>query len=108
MKLADRQCQHKPAPLDGDAITLLMQEINSDWQLSADSHSIAREFKFKNYYETMAFVNVVAMIAHQQDHHPDMKVGYNRCNVAYSTHSVGGLSDYDFICAAKIDATLPL
>ncbi len=108
MQLADRQCQHKPAPLDDDAITLLLNEIDQDWQLAADKQSIQREFKFKNYYETMAFVNVVAMIAHQQDHHPEMSVSYNRCRVDYSTHSVGGLSDYDFICAAKIDATLPL
>ncbi|MGB5397271.1 MAG: 4a-hydroxytetrahydrobiopterin dehydratase [Gammaproteobacteria bacterium] len=108
MQLADRQCQHKPAALDGDAITLLLSEIDQDWQLAADKQSIQREFKFKNYYETMAFVNVVAMIAHQQDHHPEMSVSYNRCRVDYSTHSVGGLSDYDFICAAKIDATLPL
>jgi 4a-hydroxytetrahydrobiopterin dehydratase len=108
MQLADRQCQHKPAALDDDAITLLLSEIDQDWQLAADKQSIQREFKFKNYYETMAFVNVVAMIAHQQDHHPEMNVSYNRCRVDYSTHSVGGLSDYDFICAAKIDATLPL
>lgn len=108
MQLADRQCQHKPAALDEDAITLLLSEVDRDWQLAADKQSIQREFKFKNYYETMAFVNVVAMIAHQQDHHPEMNVSYNRCRVDYSTHSVGGLSDYDFICAAKIDATLPL
>ena len=108
MQLADRQCQHKPAPLADDAIALLHNEIHPDWQLAADRQSIKRVFKFKNYYETMAFVNVVAMIAHQQDHHPEMNVGYNTCSVAYSTHSVGGLSDYDFICAAKIDATLPL
>ena len=107
-RLADRQCQHKPAPLADDAIAQLQSAINPDWQLAADRQSIERVFKFKNYYETMAFVNVVAMIAHQQDHHPEMHVTYNTCSVAYSTHSVGGLSDNDFICAAKIDATLPL
>jgi len=108
MQLADRQCQHKPVALADDAIALLHNEIDPDWQLAADKQSIKRVFKFKNFYETMAFVNVVAMIAHQQDHHPEMNVGYNTCSVAYSTHSVDGLSDYDFICAAKIDATLPL
>lgn len=108
MNLVDRQCQHNPAQLDADSIAHYLKEINADWKLSAEGGSIQRIFRFKNYYETMAFVNVVAMIAHQQDHHPEMKVSYNSCVVEYSTHSVGGLSEYDFICAAKIDATLPL
>ena len=51
----------------------------------------------------MAFVNAVAWIAHKEDHHPDMEVGYNKCRVRYSTHSVGGLSLNDFICASKVD-----
>lgn len=71
-----------------------------------DSMSISREFKFANFYETMAFVNLVAYLAHREDHHPDLQVGYNRCVVRYSTHSVGGLSVNDFICAAKIDAAV--
>ena len=65
--------------------------------------AISKAFSFKNYYETMAFVNAVAWIAHHEDHHPDMEVGYNRCKVKYSTHSVGGLSENDFICAAKVE-----
>ena len=67
---------------------------------------IAKTFKFKNYYETMAFVNATAWISHRQDHHPDLEVGYNACRVRYSTHSVGGLSENDFICAAKIEAMM--
>ncbi len=67
---------------------------------------ISREFSFKNYYETIAFVNAAAWIAHQEDHHPDLLVGYNRCTVRYNTHTVGGLSENDFICAAKINALL--
>lgn len=69
---------------------------------------IAKTFKFKNYYETMAFVNATAWISHRQDHHPDMEVAYNTCRVRYSTHSVGGLSENDFICAAKIEAMMKL
>jgi len=65
---------------------------------------ISRVFDFKNYYETMAFVNAVAFLAHKADHHPDLEVGYNKCTVRYSTHSVGGLSASDFACAAKVDA----
>ena len=69
---------------------------------------IARTFSFKNYHETMAFVNATAWVSHREDHHPDLEVGYNKCRVRYSTHSVGGLSENDFICAAKVDALLGL
>jgi 4a-hydroxytetrahydrobiopterin dehydratase len=64
---------------------------------------ISRTFNFKNYYETMAFVNALAYLAHKADHHPDLEVGYNKCVVRYSTHSVGGLSESDFTCAAQVD-----
>jgi len=69
---------------------------------------IAKTFPFKNYYETMAFVNATAWISHREDHHPDLEVGYNKVRVRYSTHSVGGLSESDFICAAKIENLLQL
>jgi 4a-hydroxytetrahydrobiopterin dehydratase len=65
---------------------------------------IAKAYDFKNYYETMAFVNATAWISHREDHHPDIEVGYNKCRVRYSTHAIGGLSENDFICAAKLDA----
>lgn len=74
------------------------------WQVEADT--LVKVFPFKNYYETMAFVNMVAWISHREDHHPDMTVGYNKCRVEFSTHSVGGLSENDFICAAKIESAL--
>jgi len=67
---------------------------------------IVKTFKFKDFHETMKFVNAVAKIANKENHHPDMEVGYNRCVVHYSTHSVGGLSENDFICAAKIETLL--
>src|SRR2546428_9527642 len=69
-----------------------------------DGKVIAKSWSFKNYHETMAFVNAVAWVAHREDHHPDMSVGYNRCRVEFSTHSIGGISENDFICAAKIEA----
>jgi 4a-hydroxytetrahydrobiopterin dehydratase len=84
-----------------------LSNLDSNWSLS-DNKSISREFKFKNYYETIAFVNLAATVAHQQDHHPDMTVSYNTCRIEYSTHSVGGLSKNDFICAAKTDRALKL
>jgi len=67
---------------------------------------IGKRFEFKNYYQTMAFVNAVAWIAHSEGHHPDLVVSYNACRVSYTTHAVGGLSENDFICAAKVDALL--
>jgi 4a-hydroxytetrahydrobiopterin dehydratase len=67
---------------------------------------IERTFDFKNYYQTMAFVNAAAWISHQQDHHPDMSVHYNKCVVRYSTHDAGGITLNDFICAAKMDALM--
>ena len=73
------------------------------WMLNDDTTEISRTFTFKNYYQTMAFVNALAWIAHREDHHPDIEVGYKRCHVRYSTHAVKGLSENDFICAAKLN-----
>lgn len=90
-------------PLGLEQATELLREI-PDWSLTDSSSSISREFHFKDFHQTMAFVNAVADIAHQTDHHPDMEVSYNRCRVMFTTHSIGGLSDNDFICAARINA----
>ena len=65
---------------------------------------LVKLYPFRNYHETMAFVNALAWISHREDHHPDLQVGYNKCRVEYSTHAIGGLSENDFICAAKADA----
>lgn len=103
-ELASRSCtpRHGPA-LDRAASARLLEQV-SGWTIDADGKEIRRTFSFKNYFPTMAFVNAAAWVAHQQDHHPDMTVGYNKVTIAFSTHSVGGLSENDFICAAKIDA----
>ena len=78
------------------------------WTLSGDGAEVAIEktYSFANYYETIAFVNALAFIAHTQDHHPDLSVHYNRCGVRLNTHDVGGLSATDFACAASMDALL--
>lgn len=68
--------------------------------------AIEKTYRFANYFETIAFVNALALIAHRQDHHPDLSVHYNRCVVRFCTHDVGGISDTDFDCAARIDALL--
>jgi 4a-hydroxytetrahydrobiopterin dehydratase len=69
--------------------------------------AIEKTYRFGNFHETMAFVNALAWIAHAEDHHPDLGLSYNRCTVRFNTHSVGGISINDFICAAKVDALLP-
>ena len=92
-------------PLSMENANQLLQQLN-DWTLSQENQTIQRTYVFKNFYETIAFVNAAAWIAHKEDHHPDMEVSYNRCVVHYHTHSVNGLSENDFICAAKLDALL--
>lgn len=65
---------------------------------------LVKTFEFTDFHGTMAFVNAVAWIAHRGDHHPDLQVGYKRCTVQWSTHSAGGLTLKDLICAAQVDA----
>jgi len=108
--LAIRHCTPCAAgtpPMEGEQAGRLLEQLHADWTLAGDNTLISRTFRFKNYYQTLAFVNALAWIAHGEDHHPDLEVGYNRCLVRYSTHAVGGLSENDFICAARIDALLP-
>lgn len=100
-----KPCEGGVAALDRAQAQSLAKQI-SGWTLDDGTPVIQRTFKFKNYYETMAFVNAIAWLSHREDHHPDMEVGYNRCIVRYSTHAVKGLSENDFICAAKVNALL--
>ena len=101
--LADQQCKAGAPLLDADQCVQRLASLAPGWKLASDGGLIFCEFRFKNYFETIAFVNQVATISHGQDHHPELHVSYNRCRVEYSTHSAGGLTDNDFICAARID-----
>ena len=78
------------------------QKALPGWDYADDR--LTKTFHFANYYETIAFVNAVAYVAHRQDHHPDLSVHYNRVIVAYSTHDAGGVTLNDCICAAKVEA----
>ncbi len=100
-----KPCEGGLPPLAREEAERLLRETEG-WALNEAATEISRTFRFKNFYETMAFVNALAWIAHREDHHPDLEVGYNRCTVRYSTHAIGGLSENDFICAAKINALL--
>ena len=86
--------------MNADSLAELLPQLKS-WQLS--DQQISKSFSFKDYYQTTAFINAVAFIAQQQDHHPDIIFGYNHCTISFTTHSIGGLSMNDFICAARID-----
>lgn len=95
-------CEGGVDPLDRKAAELMLRQTTG-WEINAAGDEIARSYSFKNYYETMAFVNALAWIAHREDHHPDIAVSYKVCTVRYSTHAIKGLSVNDFICAAKIN-----
>lgn len=99
-------CEGIGAPLNFEQIKNLMPQLDKSWIVSPDNLMIKRNFAFKNFYETMAFVNAIAWIANIENHHPDLEVGYNYCRVSFTTHALNGLSHNDFICAAKIDALM--
>ena len=107
-ELAKKKCK----PCEGGTKPFTPQEAQQllktlkGWKV--EDGKLAKTFPFQNYYETMAFVNALAWISHREDHHPDLGVHYNKCRVEYSTHAIGGLSENDFICAAKADALLEL
>lgn len=100
-----KPCEGGVPPLTDEEAAQLLATLEG-WERK--ENLISKTYKFKNYYETMAFVNATAWISHREDHHPDLAVGYNQCRVRYTTHAIGGLSENDFICAAKIDALLAL
>ena len=95
-------CEGGIPALSIDEIKKLLPQIK-EWQVNSEGKQISRRFTFKGFYKTMAFVNAIAWIANQENHHPDLEVGFNYCVVKYQTHAVNGLTQNDFICAAKID-----
>ena len=96
-------CEGGVPPLTEAQAATLRAQLNPDWTLTEGAKALKRSLKFKDFFRTMSFVNAVAHIANVEDHHPDLEIGYNYCRILYSTHSIGGLSENDFICAAKID-----
>lgn len=106
MSLADKRC----VPCEGGVFPLAREEAETflaqvdDWKLSHDATKISKEFKCKNFAEAMAFAHKVASIAEAEGHHPDLHISWGRVGVDITTHAIGGLSENDFILAAKIDA----
>ncbi|TAL66512.1 MAG: 4a-hydroxytetrahydrobiopterin dehydratase [Legionella sp.] len=99
-------CEGIGAALNAEQVKNLMPQLNKKWQVSEDQRMLKNAYSFKDFYETMAFVNAIAWIANMENHHPDLEVGYNYCRVTFMTHALNGLTHNDFICAAKIDALL--
>jgi len=104
--LSEKKC----VPCEGGVAALtkaqaeeLRTQLAADWKLSDDARSIRREFSFKDFYRAMSFTNAIAHLANIEDHHPDLEVGWGYCRVTFTTHAIQGLSENDFICAAKID-----
>jgi 4a-hydroxytetrahydrobiopterin dehydratase len=104
-ELLARKCRHTDNALSDAEISSYLSAIPG-WESSGKR--IAKTYKFKNYYETLAFMNAIAYVIHAEDHHPEITLTYNQCVIKFDTHSVnggaGGLSENDFICAAKVDA----
>lgn len=96
-----KPCEGGVAPLTQTEAEQFLKTLDG-WALSGNE--LVKTYPFKNYHETMAFVNATAWISHRENHHPDLEVSYRQCRVRYSTHAIGGLSENDFICAAKVDA----
>ena len=100
-----KPCEGGVPPMTLEEAEDLQKEVPV-WEVIHEGHGLRRLFTFGNHYELMAFVNAVAMISHREDHHPNQHLGYSRSEVVYTTHAVDGLTENDFICAAKVDALL--
>ena len=104
--LAQKRC----VPCEGGTVPLfrpkaeeLLKEL-SGWELASDAKSISKKYLFKNFSQAIAFANKVAVVADEENHHPDLHIYWGKAIVQLSTHAIGGLSENDFILAAKIDA----
>jgi 4a-hydroxytetrahydrobiopterin dehydratase len=105
-ELLMKTCRPLPAgtpPLEGHDLEHLLGHAEG-WGIV--NGQLEKTVQLENHYQTIAFVNAVAWVSHREDHHPEMVVGYNTCTIRYATHSIGGLSENDFICAAKVDALI--
>jgi len=107
--LADQKC----VPCEGgvpkhnrEQAQEMCKQLDDAWQLNDDASALTREFKFKGFAKTMYFVNTLAWLADREAHHPDVLFGWGYCNVTFTTHAVDGLSNNDFVCAAKLDALI--
>ena len=95
-----KPCEGGVDPIPETQVTLMLNGLEGWTHVDAQ---ITKTYKFKDHHQTLAFVNAVAWVPHREDHHPDVAIGYNTTTVTYTTHAISGLSENDFICAAKLD-----
>ena len=100
-----KPCEGGSQPLTDKEVETMLAQVKG-WRVAFGQ--ITKLYSFEDHYEAVAFLNAAAWISHREDHHPDITVGFNTCRVAYKTHAIGGLSENDFICAAKLDALFEL
>ena len=105
MSLTEKHSVHKAAKLEPAQIEALLPRV-AGYTVDEKRGEISKSYSFPDFYETIAFVNALAYIANQEDHHPDLVVSYGKCKVSFSTHDAGGLTENDFICAAKVNALI--
>lgn len=96
-------CEGGVPPLDDATVERLLAEIPG-W--TREARAIVRTFQFRNYYETISFVNAIAWMAHRENHHPDLEVHFKTCRVLYTTHAINGISQNDIICALRVNSLL--
>ena len=96
-------CQGGMATLDAEQAKTRLEELHTDWQLSSDNKLISRRFTFKGFARAVQMANMIAWLGDRQGHHPDITFGWGYCAVSFTTHEIDGLSNNDFICAAKLD-----
>lgn len=99
-------CEGGVPRLSKDEAQAFAQQLHEDWIIDDGNESIKRMIKFKGFAKVLLFVNALGWLAEKEGHHPDISFGYGYCDVTFNTHAIGGLSENDFICAAKMDALL--
>jgi 4a-hydroxytetrahydrobiopterin dehydratase len=105
MSLTEKRSVHKAAKLEPAQVEALLAEVPG-YKVDQARSTISKGYQFPDFYETISFVNALAYIANQEDHHPDLEVSYGKCRVSFTTHDAGGLTENDFICAARVNALI--
>lgn len=106
MNLVEKHCEAGSPALEKAAAETLLGQVPG-WGIEAAKKEISKTFAFDSYWEGLGFVNAVAWIAQAEKHHPDIVLLYKKAKVSFTTHDAGGLSENDFICAAKVNALIP-
>ncbi len=99
-------CEGGVDPINKDQALKLISKLDKGWRLSIDNRNITKDFKFKNHYEVISAINLIAWVSHKEDHHPEITFGYSNLSIKFFTYAIDGLSENDFICAAKIDKAM--